>query len=676
VCLPGLSESAIGNRLPTSPIVRSTSAAAQRKQEARGSWIVVVSCIALCLFGLGAQARADGTVYFINNQAGSNCSDGGPHSIAQPWCTFAPANKIRSFLPGDQILLARGGSWNQELSLAGRGTANEPITLSAYGEGANPKILRNQAISDICVLLTDASYWKISDLEVGRASVGILLHFTQLFNNGITISNIDAHDNKGIWGGYSTEYPVYRHVVDPFASSLNINLSSGILFNVASSLTYTSTQYVLKGATVRDVRGTNNLDSVAFDAEANTVDNQDGHNAFQDVLLKGLILSSDNGNAANVYEAAGLGCSDSVRLLGMTNVTVMNSVLFEEAGCHTRTGTAAVILGRVSQVKFINNIIFGVPSTGSPDETGIDFEWSEDHVDLQANLFAGNAGPGVEILNIHNGDHSSNLDFEGNTFAQNARSHQPGAASVWEDSKGRRFATPAGKVRNNFYFEPRGRFFGGKNIASIADANNLQTSMAANYAALQFSGTQGKNQWRYMYETPDSIWTEMPLFSASDNNGAWETSASQYVSAFNLAPGNCTGSCDANGVARVWVAAHPGTISVRGHVLKADGQGGSGIVASMTLVSGRNTIQIWPTQGGRQLIAAADQAGYETDVDNVQVSAGDMIRFEVRTNGEGTADPVSWTPSIGYLVHAQAVGERVLSSQLRVHSSFLPATER
>ena len=211
--------------------------------------------------------------------------------------------------------------------------------------------------------------------------------------------------------------------LDPFASSLNINLSSGILFNIASYLTYSNAQYVLRGVTVSDVMGTNNLDSVAFDAEKNSIDNQDGHNAFQDVVLSGLILSSDNGNAAKVYQAAGLGCSDSLRLLGMTNVTVMNSVLFDEAGCHTGTGTAAVILGRVSHVRFVNNIIFGVQASGSPDETGIDFEWSEDHVDLHGNLFAGNAGPAVEILNIHGGDHSSELDFSGNTFAQNAHSH-------------------------------------------------------------------------------------------------------------------------------------------------------------------------------------------------------------------------------------------------------------
>ncbi len=622
---------------------------------ARRSWFLVIFCFALCLIDFSAQASAAGTAYYINNQAGSNCSDVGPHSMAQPWCSFAPANKIRSFLPGDQILLARGGSWNEELTLTGRGTAIEPITLDAYGTGANPKILRNQAISDICVLLMDANHWKIGDLEVGRASVGILLHYTQLSNNGITISNIYAHDNKGIWGRHSTDYPVQRGVLDPFASSLNIDLSSGILFNVASNLIYTSSQYVLKGVTVSGVRGRNNLDSVAFDAETSTSDHQDGHNAFQDVQLKGLILSGDNGNAAKEYLAAGLGCSDSLRLLGMTNVTLMNSVLFNEAGCHTPTGTAAVILGRVSQVKFVNNIIFGVPATDSPDETGIDFEWSEDHVNLQANLFAGNAGPAVEILNIHGGDHSSDLDFDGNTFAQNAHSHQPGATSVWEDNNGSGFGTPAGKVRNNFFFEPHGKFFAGKNIASVADVNNVPTTLAANYAAEQFSSTQGKDQWRYMYEAADSTWTEMPHYAADDDNGAWETSATQYVSAFNMAPGSCTGSCEASGVARVWVAPHSGTISIRGRALKADEQAGTGVSASINLVSGRNVTQIWPSAGTRKLVGSKEPGGFETDVDNVSVNAGDTIRFEVHANSASANDTVSWTPSIGYVPGSREV---------------------
>jgi hypothetical protein len=608
---------------------------------------VLFSLAALGTVGFGIPAHA-GTTYYINNQAGSHCSDGGAHSITQPWCTFTPINNMKNFARGDQILLARGGTWNQEMMLAGAGTAAEPIILSAYGQGANPKILRDQATSDICILLTDPSYWNISNLEVGQASVGILLHYTQLSNHGITISNIYAHDNKGIWSGFSTEFPVSRNVKDPFATSLNINLSSGILFNLDPSLAFNSAQYVLKGVSVSNIRGTGNLDSVSFNAETSTIDNQDGHNAFQDVALNGLFLSGDNGHAAAPYQSAGLGCSDSLRLIGMTNVTVLNSVLYNEAACHTATGTAAVILDRVSNVTFVNNILFGVPATDSPDETAIDLEWSESHVDLHANLFAGNAGAGVEILNIHPGDHSDDINIYDNTFANNARTFNPGAASVWEYNKGHGFATPSGSIGNNLFIEPAGLFFAGENIGSMTNSNNLATPSVSNYAAEQFSYTQGKNHWRYMFESSESTWSNMPRYSPVDNNGAWEVSPAQYVSAFDLAPAGCTGSCDTGGVARVWVAPQRGTISIRGRVLKSDASGGSGVYAAINLVSGQNVTQIWPASRGTQFIRGKDQAGYSTDVDNVSVAPGDMIRFEVNANGESAHDAISWTPSVAY----------------------------
>ena len=437
---------------------------------------VCLAFIAIALTGFSSPAFANGTTYFINNQTGSNCNDAGAHTQAQPWCSFGPINQVKFLSAGDQVLLARGGTWDEQLTLTGSGSATQPIILGAYGTGANPKILRNQAISDICVLLTDGSNWDISNLEVGRASVGILLHYTQLFNSGIAISNIFAHDNKGIWSGFTTEHPVSRKVADPFAASLNINLSSGILFNISSSLTFNSSQYVLEGVSVTNILGRNNVDSVSFDAETNTTDNQDGHNAFQDVTLNGLILASDNGHAAAGYQHAGLGCSDSLRLLGMMNVKLLNSVLYDEAACRTASGTAAVILGRVSDVTFVNNIFFGVPATGSPDETGIDLEWSETRVNLLGNLFASNAGAGVEILNIHLADHTEGIDFSDNTFMDNSRNLRPGAASIWEDHKGSGYASPSGMVEYNLYSESNGKFFAGRSIGSVANLRNATTS--------------------------------------------------------------------------------------------------------------------------------------------------------------------------------------------------------
>jgi hypothetical protein len=627
---------------------------------------LLVLCIAaFALAAIATPASAAGTTYYINNQTGSNCSDAGPHSFLRPWCTFAPLDRVKSFKPGDLILLARGASWNEQLTLAGHGTSADPITLDSYGTGPVPKILRNQARSDVCILLTDGSYWNISNLEVGRASVGILLHYTQLSNQGINIRNVNAHDNKGIWAGYSTEYPKYGKVKDPFAEKLNINVSSGILFNLASDLTFSSSQYVVKDVTLSQIHGTSNVDSVAFDAETNTIENQDGHNAFQNVILNGLFLSNDNGHLAPEYQNAGLGCSDGLRLLGMSNVTLMNSILFGEAGCHTPTGTAAVILGRVSTVNFVNNIFFGVPNSDSPDETAIDFEWSEDQVSLHANLFGGNAGAAVEILNIHPRDRTEAIDFRGNTFMQNGSSHQPGAASIWEDNKG--FVTPSGKILNNLYFEQYGGFLAGKKILALANSNELPMTDVSNYAAEMFSDTQGKNQWRYMYEVPDSTWSDLPRYTPATDNGAWLAPAGQYVSAFNLAPATCAGHCS-GGVARVWVAPHAGSVSIRGRVLKSDAFG-RGVNASISRVSNGTISRLWPESGGPQLIAKGDHTGYATDIDEIHVEEGDMIRFEVQATGDGSHDVVSWTPSVGYVNRKP----KTLLSSLLSRASFSTA---
>ena len=603
--------------------------------------------IAVGLSGLSATAAAEANQYFINNQAGSHCNDAGPHSMTQPWCSFAPINRVGVLSPGDQILLARGGTWNEQLTLTGSGNVIQPITLSAYGTGPNPRILRNEATDDICVLLTNISNWNIEHLEVGKASVGLLLHYTNLSHEGITINDVYAHDSKGIWSGFSREYPVRHGVVDPFAASLNINLSAGILFNISPNLTFSSSQYVAKKISVSNIRGAHNVDSVAFDAEMTTTDGEDGHNAFQNVTLNGLILSDDDGHVAKEYQSAGLGCSDSLRLLGVMNLTLLNSVLYDEAACHTPLGTAAVILGRVQSVTLTNNIIFGVPSTSSPDETGIDLEFSEAQVNSHGNLFAENAGPGIEILNIHPSDHTTDVNLVDNAFLDNARTLH-GAASVWEKNAGSGYAVPSGSIGNSLYSESSGAFFKGNASGLIRQFNNVSTLTLPNYAAEQFSTKQGSNDWHYMYETGPSTWGDIPHYVTTDYNGAWEVSSAQYVSAFALAPASCDGSCDTGGVARVWVAPRSGSVDLRGWILKSDSQGGSGVYAEINLISGQNVKRLWPASTDRQLIVGTDQVGYATDVSSVSIQAGDMIRFEVAANGDNSYDTVSWTPSVAY----------------------------
>jgi hypothetical protein len=127
-------------------------------------------------------------------------------------------------------------------------------------------------------------------------------------------------------------------------------------------------------------------------------------------------------------------------------------------------------------------------------------------------------------------------------------------------------------------------------------------------------------------------------------------------------------------VARVWVAPHDGRVDVRGQVLKSDAGGGAGVDAAINLVSGRNVVHLWPANGSIQFIAGDDQLGQATDVSNISVHAGDMIRFEVTAVGQNLYDTVSWTPSVAYVSPPRPRIEKgapfITSRSLSLTSSF------
>src|SRR5690348_15851685 len=81
-----------------------------------------------------STAFATNTTYYVNNQGGSNCNDANAGTVqASTWCTFNNINSAGAFGAGDQILLARRATWNQEMTITGTGTSGNWITLGAYG---------------------------------------------------------------------------------------------------------------------------------------------------------------------------------------------------------------------------------------------------------------------------------------------------------------------------------------------------------------------------------------------------------------------------------------------------------------------------------------------------------------------------------------------------------------
>lgn len=139
--------------------------------------------------------NATGAVYYVDSEGGDDANDG--RSPERAWRSTDRVN-AQTFEPGDAILLKRGGRWEGGLAPKGSGTAEEWITIGAYGEGARPYI---DGLNRIGVSLTDQSYWVIQDLEVTNSGepeagsgIDVLASEGKRQPKGIKIYNCIAFD--------------------------------------------------------------------------------------------------------------------------------------------------------------------------------------------------------------------------------------------------------------------------------------------------------------------------------------------------------------------------------------------------------------------------------------------------------------------------------------------------
>jgi hypothetical protein len=128
---------------------------------------------------IGAMSARAAT-YYVSQSAGNDSwigqtasADGG----SGPWKTLARAST--NYVAGDQILLKRGDTWDDELSPKGNGTPEQPIAIGAYGEGNKPIIDRQDFRKDLSgIRLSDQGGFKIVGLEFARCMTGIYADYS------------------------------------------------------------------------------------------------------------------------------------------------------------------------------------------------------------------------------------------------------------------------------------------------------------------------------------------------------------------------------------------------------------------------------------------------------------------------------------------------------------------
>jgi hypothetical protein len=111
----------------------------------------------------GAKPEAlpdSGNRYFVDSTEGNDRADG--RSEGKAWKSFRPLQE-KNLQPGDEVLLKRGGSWDEPLAPRGQGERGLPIVVGAYGEGPLPRI---QGGDQPAFHLTDQSHWVVQDLDL------------------------------------------------------------------------------------------------------------------------------------------------------------------------------------------------------------------------------------------------------------------------------------------------------------------------------------------------------------------------------------------------------------------------------------------------------------------------------------------------------------------------------
>lgn len=155
--------------------------------------LALLMVLALLISPLSTGAAAinpGGTTYYVDSAGGSDTNSG--ISEENAWQTLAKVGE-KTFLPGDSILLKRGGVYTGPVSLKGSGAAGNPIIFSAYGEGDKPLLTSTQA-NDL-ITMFDVSYWTLDGLEITAPNGGgIWIDTLTQESNGIILTNLTVHN--------------------------------------------------------------------------------------------------------------------------------------------------------------------------------------------------------------------------------------------------------------------------------------------------------------------------------------------------------------------------------------------------------------------------------------------------------------------------------------------------
>lgn len=227
-----------------------------------------MSCV-LVIGILCLSAQVSAATYYIS--ATGNDSNNGTSSTT-PWQNLTKIGAT-SLTGGDFVLLKRGDVFaTSSLDLFNKsGTSTNPLTIGAYGTGANPRISRpnSYAIS----LGGNTSNIIITDIDANSTTTGALPHAIYLYNTGsnITLNNMSvATTSTGIQfdstaningitiNNFTTTGPASK-AINVAGTVNNLTIASTTIRNSSNGISIapsaTTTNVIITNADIRNLTG-------------------------------------------------------------------------------------------------------------------------------------------------------------------------------------------------------------------------------------------------------------------------------------------------------------------------------------------------------------------------------------------------------------------------------------
>jgi len=159
--------------------------------------------------------------YFVDAKNGDDNNSG--KQLDSPWKTIEKINSI-IFEPGDNVYFKRGTSYSHGFQINGNGTKDNPITVSAYGEGHAPKFTNtNDSVFNGNAIQINGDYQIVENLYVYGTNPASNGFFLTVWKLGGIKANLGA-DHAIIRNNEVVDCPIGINSYSEFCLITNNNI--------------------------------------------------------------------------------------------------------------------------------------------------------------------------------------------------------------------------------------------------------------------------------------------------------------------------------------------------------------------------------------------------------------------------------------------------------------------